>query len=94
MSTIMKTDNYRVFINTYKPKTDNSLHVYDYVCNNNSHKVFITDKILDLIKNDKKVVVSSTSSTMAAAIRDNISNQYPSKIIKYYDGEDAKKYDS
>jgi len=44
-----------------------------------------------LVCSGKKVVVSSTSSKLSEAIKLNIPE---GKIIKYYDGEDAKKYDN
>jgi hypothetical protein len=47
-----------------------------------------------MVKCNKKIVVSCTSSTLASAIRDEVYAVNSNKKVKYYDGEDAKKYDS
>jgi hypothetical protein len=46
----------------------------------------------DLLNRDKKVVLSCTSSVLALTIKAEIEANYPNTNIKFYDGNDAKKY--
>jgi hypothetical protein len=90
MAQLIGTDNYKVFVNTFKPKSDSKIIVHDYVSNQNNDVSEITNQVKSLVADNKKVVVFATSRERAFAIKSQLPTN---KNIKYYDGEDGKKYD-
>jgi len=43
ISQIIGTDNYRVYVNTYKPKTDSKIYIHDYVSKGNADVMKVTN---------------------------------------------------
>jgi hypothetical protein len=68
MTMLMDCDNYKVFVNTYKPRTDYTIELNDYT-GSASEKSKIMADVLDLLSAGKNVVVSSTSFTFAEALK-------------------------
>lgn len=90
----MGCDNYKVFVNTFKPRTDYIAHINDYTGSGPEKTKIIADT-LNFLDAGKRVVVSCTSLKMAEALKraaDNriLANPEEHLIVKYYTGSDAK----
>ena len=66
---LIGTDNYRVFVNTFKPKTDSKIYIHDYVSNSTADITQVTNQVTELIEKGKKLVIFATSRERAYAIK-------------------------